>query len=61
MAAQVSDGALSDRLEGAVRQLDDVMRGLRNYIFGLRPGILSLPAPDPADPGRRGSVDVSAD
>lgn len=54
MAAQVSDGALSDRLEGAVRQLDDVMRDLRNYIFGLRPGILSTPAPVPEDPVRDG-------
>jgi signal transduction histidine kinase len=29
------------RIEGAVDQLDAVIRDLRNYIFGLRPGILA--------------------
>ena len=29
------------RLEGAVEELDRVIRDLRNYIFGLRPGILA--------------------
>jgi signal transduction histidine kinase len=29
------------RIEGAVGELDNVIRDLRNYIFGLRPGILA--------------------
>jgi signal transduction histidine kinase len=29
------------RIEGAVGELDSVIRDLRNYIFGLRPGILA--------------------
>jgi len=29
------------RIEGAVGELDKVIRDLRNYIFGLRPGILA--------------------
>ena len=29
------------RLEGAIGELDTVIRDLRNYIFGLRPGILA--------------------
>ncbi|HKC20341.1 MAG TPA: GAF domain-containing protein [Candidatus Dormibacteraeota bacterium] len=29
------------RIEGAVEELDRVIRDLRNYIFGLRPGILA--------------------
>jgi two-component system, NarL family, sensor histidine kinase DevS len=29
------------RIEGAVTELDKVIRDLRNYIFGLRPGILA--------------------
>lgn len=45
VAVQVSDPALSDRLENAIQQIDDVVRDLRNYIFGLRPGILSPPTP----------------
>jgi PAS domain S-box-containing protein len=45
VAAQVSDRALTDRLETAVDQVDDVVRDLRNYIFGLRPGILSTRSP----------------
>lgn len=32
---------VSGRLEHAVEQLDHVIRDLRNYIFGLRPGILA--------------------
>jgi signal transduction histidine kinase len=32
---------LRDRLESAVGDLDRVIRDLRNYIFGLRPGILA--------------------
>ena len=31
----------SIRIEGAVGELDKVIRDLRNYIFGLRPGILA--------------------
>ena len=31
----------SSRVEGAVGELDRVIRDLRNYIFGLRPGILA--------------------
>jgi signal transduction histidine kinase len=31
----------ASRLEGAVEELDRVIRDLRNYIFGLRPGILA--------------------
>ncbi|MBO0702533.1 MAG: hypothetical protein J2P38_06345, partial [Candidatus Dormibacteraeota bacterium] len=29
----------SQRLEGTVAQIDEVIRDLRNYIFGLRPGL----------------------
>jgi two-component system, NarL family, sensor histidine kinase DevS len=32
---------ITGRLEGAVEELDRVIRDLRNYIFGLRPGILA--------------------
>jgi signal transduction histidine kinase len=32
---------VSGRIEGAVTELDRVIRDLRNYIFGLRPGILA--------------------
>lgn len=31
----------AQRIEGAVAELDRVIRDLRNYIFGLRPGILA--------------------
>ena len=31
----------AERIEGAVAELDKVIRDLRNYIFGLRPGILA--------------------
>jgi signal transduction histidine kinase len=34
------DPELAGRIEGAVEELDRVIRDLRNYIFGLRPGIL---------------------
>src|SRR3972149_10800523 len=36
-----SDAAQPERVEGAVAELDRVIRDLRNYIFGLRPGILA--------------------
>jgi signal transduction histidine kinase len=35
------DEELAGRIEGAVAELDRVIRDLRNYIFGLRPGILA--------------------
>jgi signal transduction histidine kinase len=36
-----SDEDLAGRIEAAVGELDRVIRDLRNYIFGLRPGILA--------------------
>lgn len=35
------DEELSKRVEDAVAEIDRVIRDLRNYIFGLRPGILA--------------------
>lgn len=35
------DPDLEHRLDGAVNDIDRVIRDLRNYIFGLRPGILA--------------------
>jgi signal transduction histidine kinase len=35
------DPELARRIEGAVAEIDRVIRDLRNYIFGLRPGILA--------------------
>jgi signal transduction histidine kinase len=40
-ATMTGDRRVSERLEGAVAELDRVVRDLRNYIFGLRPGILA--------------------
>jgi signal transduction histidine kinase len=40
-ALMSEDEELSRRIEGAVGELDRVIRDLRNYIFGLRPGILA--------------------
>jgi signal transduction histidine kinase len=40
-ALMSSDEELARRLEGAVAEIDRVIRDLRNYIFGLRPGILA--------------------
>jgi signal transduction histidine kinase len=40
-AALARDEELATRIEGAVNELDRVIRDLRNYIFGLRPGILA--------------------
>jgi signal transduction histidine kinase len=41
-AAVVSkDPELERRVDGAVNEIDRVIRDLRNYIFGLRPGILA--------------------
>ncbi len=36
-----SEDELTTRIEGAVNEIDRVIRDLRNYIFGLRPGILA--------------------
>jgi signal transduction histidine kinase len=40
-ALLATDGELRDRIQNAVEELDRVIRDLRNYIFGLRPGILA--------------------
>jgi signal transduction histidine kinase len=40
-AMLTGDTELRGRLDGAVEELDRVIRDLRNYIFGLRPGILA--------------------
>jgi signal transduction histidine kinase len=40
-AIMSGDAELGGRIEGAVAELDRVIRDLRNYIFGLRPGILA--------------------
>ncbi|MDP9340760.1 MAG: GAF domain-containing sensor histidine kinase [Actinomycetota bacterium] len=40
-AGLVRDAELESRIEGAVAEIDRVIRDLRNYIFGLRPGILA--------------------
>ena len=40
-AAMAVAPATADRIEKAVDELDRVIRDLRNYIFGLRPGILA--------------------
>ena len=40
-ALLATDDDLRGRLQNAVEELDRVIRDLRNYIFGLRPGILA--------------------
>ncbi len=40
-AMMTGEGELTTRIEGAVDEIDRVIRDLRNYIFGLRPGILA--------------------
>jgi signal transduction histidine kinase len=40
-AAMASDRELARRIENAVEDIDRSIRDLRNYIFGLRPGILA--------------------
>src|SRR6266540_4153329 len=40
-AGMVKDPDLEARMENAVGDIDRVIRDLRNYIFGLRPGILA--------------------
>ena len=40
-ALMSADENLAARLEGAVEEIDRVIRDLRTYIFGLRPGVLA--------------------
>jgi two-component system, NarL family, sensor histidine kinase DevS len=40
-AALSQDPELERRIDGAVTEIDGAIRDLRNYIFGLRPGILA--------------------
>lgn len=40
-ALMTGSSGQAERIEGAVVELDKVIRDLRNYIFGLRPGILA--------------------
>ena len=40
-ALMAASPEMTGRLDGAVEELDRVIRDLRNYIFGLRPGILA--------------------
>ncbi len=40
-AAIADDPGITSRIEGAVEDIDRAIRDLRNYIFGLRPGILA--------------------
>ncbi len=41
VTALVNDEEVERRIEGAVEDIDRAIRDLRNYIFGLRPGILA--------------------
>jgi signal transduction histidine kinase len=41
LGALVEDAEIAGRLEDAVEDIDGAIRDLRNYIFGLRPGILA--------------------
>jgi signal transduction histidine kinase len=41
LASSSSDANTARRLEAAVEDVDHAIRDLRNYIFGLRPGILA--------------------
>ena len=41
LASSSADAELARRLEAAVEDVDHAIRDLRNYIFGLRPGILA--------------------
>ena len=40
-AAMARDAEVARRIENAVEDIDRAIRDLRNYIFGLRPGILA--------------------
>jgi signal transduction histidine kinase len=42
------DPRVADRIDAAVEEIDQVIRDLRNYIFGLRPGALADRALDAA-------------
>jgi signal transduction histidine kinase len=42
------DPRVAERIDGAVEEIDRVIRDLRNYIFGLRPGALADRALDAA-------------
>jgi signal transduction histidine kinase len=41
LASSTADAEVAGRLEAAVEDVDGAIRDLRNYIFGLRPGILA--------------------
>jgi signal transduction histidine kinase len=41
VAGTVHDAEVAGRIEGSVVDIDRAIRDLRNYIFGLRPGILA--------------------
>jgi PAS domain S-box-containing protein len=41
MSMMTDDAALRDRLDTAVTQIDEVIRDLRSYIFGLRPAAVA--------------------
>jgi signal transduction histidine kinase len=41
VAGTVHDAEVAGRIEGSVEDIDRAIRDLRNYIFGLRPGILA--------------------
>jgi signal transduction histidine kinase len=41
LATMSEDGETTRRLEAAVEDVDRAIRDLRNYIFGLRPGVLA--------------------
>ena len=41
LASSTTDAEVARRLEAAVEDVDGAIRDLRNYIFGLRPGILA--------------------
>jgi signal transduction histidine kinase len=40
-ATRSGDPEVESRVEAAVAEIDRAIRDLRNYIFGLRPGILA--------------------
>ncbi|HEY6565892.1 MAG TPA: GAF domain-containing sensor histidine kinase [Actinomycetota bacterium] len=40
-AAATDDVGVAQRLQAAIEEIDGAIRDLRNYIFGLRPGILA--------------------
>jgi signal transduction histidine kinase len=66
-AMLTGDDQLTARIEAAVSELDRAIRDLRNYIFGLRPGILADRQLDQAlrelaeDFGTKGGVTIVVD